>query len=168
MTARRTLISLITTALTVSAITLASAPAQAAGATNIRIWNSSHCLDSDVDNATRLQMWSCDSGSDEKWLTEYWGGGQYRFINQRTGRCITAPLGLTTGAITLSPCDPVASTRAVQLWHTYATKPGDPTVAMWQSAQSGLCLTTPSVANRTIPQTLGCDAADRYDWWQQR
>ncbi|MFF4489931.1 RICIN domain-containing protein [Streptomyces sp. NPDC001544] len=168
MTARRTLTSLVTTALTVSAIALAGAPAQAAGATNIRVWNSNHCLDSDVGNAARLQMWSCDSGSDEEWLTEYWGNGQYRFINQQTGRCITAPSGLAAGAITLLPCDPVVSTRAIQLWHAYATQPGDPTVAVWQSAESGLCLTTPSVANRTIPQTLGCDTSDRYDWWQQQ
>lgn len=168
MTTRRTLISLVTTALTVSAVALASAPAQAAGATNMRIWGSSHCLDSDVDNAARLQMWSCGSGSDEKWLTEYWGGGQYRLINQRTGRCITAPSGLAAGAVTLTPSDPVVSTRAVQLWHAHATKPGDPAVAMWQSAESGLCLTTPSVGNHTIPRTLGCEASDRYDWWQQR
>ncbi|MFF4278100.1 RICIN domain-containing protein [Streptomyces kronopolitis] len=168
MTARRALISLVTTALTVSALALAGAPAQAAGATNIRIWGSSHCLDSDVNNAARLQMWSCDSGSDEKWLTEYWGSGQYRFINQRTGRCITAPSGLTPGSITLSPCDPVVSTRAAQLWHAHATKPGDPAVAMWQSAESGLCMTTPSVGNHTVPKTLGCDASDRYDWWEQR
>lgn len=167
MTARRTLISLATTALTVSAIALAGAPAQAAGATNIRVYNSSHCLDSDVTNDGKLQMWTCDSGSDEKWLAEYWGSGQYRFINQRTGRCITGPSGLAAGAITLQTCDPATSTRASQLWHTYATKPGDPSVAVWQSMASGLCLTTPSVGNHTVPQTLGCDTSDHYDWWQQ-
>ncbi|MGW2642069.1 RICIN domain-containing protein [Streptomyces sp. NPDC001348] len=168
MTARRTLMSLVTAALTTTAIALAGAPAHAAGATNIRVWNSSHCLDSDVNNAARLQMWNCDSGSDEQWLTEYWGNGQYRFINQQTGRCITAPSGLASGAITLTPCDPVASTRAVQLWHTYATGPGNPPVAVWQSAESSLCLTTPSVANHTIPRTLECDTSDQYDWWQQQ
>ncbi|MDX3113301.1 RICIN domain-containing protein [Streptomyces scabiei] len=168
MTARRTLISLVITALTLSAVALTGAPAQAAGATNIRIWGSSHCLDSDVDNAARLQMWSCDGGSDEKWLTEFWGSGMYRFINQRTGWCVTAPSGLGEGPITLSVCDAFGSTRAVQLWRVYTTRPGDPSVAVWQSTQSGLCMTTPSVANHTIPRTTACDPSDHYDWWQRQ
>lgn len=168
MTIRRSVMSLVTTALMVSAITLTSTPAQAAGATNIRIWNSGHCLDSDVDNAARLQMWTCDGGSDEKWLTEFWGSGMYRFINQRTGWCITAPPGLGGGAVTLSACDPFGSTRVVQLWRIYTTKAGDPSVNVWQSAQNNLCLTTPSVANHTIPQAATCDPTDQYDWWQQQ
>ncbi|MFD8371227.1 RICIN domain-containing protein [Streptomyces sp. NPDC059688] len=166
MGALRTATSLVTTGLTLSAVALTGTPAQAAGATNVRVFNSSHCLDSDVDNAARLQMWSCDSGSDEKWWTENWGSGRYRFINQRTGYCVTAPPG--AGSITLSICDPATSTRPSQLWRVYATRPGAPNVAVWQSTQSYLCLTTPSVANRTIPQAASCDTADQYDWWQQQ
>ncbi|MFF3411170.1 RICIN domain-containing protein [Streptomyces sp. NPDC002742] len=168
MSARRTLISLVTTALMVSAIALTGAPAEAAGATNIRIFNSSHCLDSDVDNAAKLQMWSCDSGSDEEWITEFWGSGMYRFINQRTGWCITGPSGLSAGAVTLSACDPFGSTRAVQLWRVRNTLSGNPNVTVWQSAENDLCLTTPSVGNHTIPQTQTCAPSDAYDWWDRR
>ncbi len=72
------------------------------------------------------------------------------------------------GSIILSVCDPADSTGAAQLWRLYATRPGAPDVAVWQSTQSYLCLTTPSVANRTIPQAATCDTSDRYDWWQQQ
>ena len=89
------------------------------------------------------------------------GGGLYRFVNKNTGRCITAPSWPADGPIPMSYC---YSNVDTQLWRVYATGPWG--MLMWQSAASGECLTTPSVANRTVPQTLTCDSTDQYDWWQ--
>ncbi|MER5635462.1 ricin-type beta-trefoil lectin domain protein [Kitasatospora sp. NPDC002227] len=161
MTGRRTALSLTVAALTVSALALTGAPAQADGATNIRVLNSRHCLDNATENEAKLQMWTCGGGNEQMWQTEDMGGGLFRFNNEWSNRCITAPSWPAVGQITMGDCYPSLST---QLWRRYATGPSG--MVMWQSAYSGECMTTPSVANGTAVLAQTCETTDQYDWWQ--
>ncbi|GAA0760647.1 ricin-type beta-trefoil lectin domain protein [Ideonella azotifigens] len=154
----------LATGVAAAALTLAGTPARAAGYTNIRVWNTTHCLDNATDNASKLQMWSCDSGSDEKWLKIYNSQlGSFRFINQRTGRCITAPSS-GGAAITMKDCDLQALNQEWTVYYSDHTSTG--WYYMWQSASlSGYCLNTDSVGNGTVITSQGCNLADQYQHW---
>jgi hypothetical protein len=167
MSQRFSLFALFTGVLAMLAIAVAGAPAQAAGFTPINVWNSSHCLDNATENATRLQMWSCTGGSEQRWLRS--AGGQadaFTFTNQNTGRCITAPLA--KGSILLLNCN---AASIAQQWRVFFedNPPGSAgAYQVWQSLSSGYCLTTPSVKNGTLPRAETCDPDDQYDRWHQQ
>ncbi|MEU6068697.1 MULTISPECIES: RICIN domain-containing protein [Streptomyces] len=153
----------------VLASAVAGTPSRAQGFSPINVWNSSHCLDNATENAAKLQMWSCDSGSDEKWLEGFDSQtGLFTFTNQNTGRCITAPSS-GAGTVTMAFCDAAATNQKWRVF--YADNPSDPPAGwyqVWQNASSGLCLSTPSVRNRTLLQATPCDPSDQYDRWHQQ
>jgi hypothetical protein len=155
--------------LAMTATTLALAPAQAAGFTPINIWNSSHCMDNDTGNASKIQMWSCSGGSEQNWLEGFnTSTGLFTFTNQRTGWCVTAPAS-GTGPVAMAPCNAAATT---QQWRVFfADNPLGPPSGwydVWQNVSSGFCLTTPSVGNGTVLQMNDCDPSDQYDRWHQQ
>jgi hypothetical protein len=165
----RRLFALVTAVLPMLAITVVGTPAQAQGFSPINVWNSSHCLDNATENASKLQMWSCTGGSEQKWLEGFNSQtGLYTFFNQHTGRCIAAPAS-GDGTVTMEFCDAAATN---QQWNVYfADNPlGPPSgwYQVWQNAASGLCLATSSVRNGTLPQTLPCDPSDQYFRWHQQ
>jgi hypothetical protein len=171
MSKRRGLLMAFVTALLagVAAATLAIAPAHGAGFTPINIWNSSHCMDNPTANAARVQMWSCNGSSPQKWLEGFNPQtGLFTFTNQNSRWCVTAPAG-GPGAVTMAPCD---ASAAAQQWSVFfADNPLGPPSGwydVWQNASSGLCLTTNSVANGTVLQMAGCDPSDQYDRWHQQ
>ncbi|GAA2433674.1 RICIN domain-containing protein [Streptomyces mauvecolor] len=167
MPIRHRLFTLVTAVLALLALAVAGAPAHADSINRINVWNSSHCLDNATENNAKLQMWSCDGGSDEKWITGYNSGtGVFTFTNQRTGWCITAPAS-GGGAVTMTaPCDWSALT---QQWRVYfADNPNGPPSGwyqVWQNVSSGLCLATSTVRNGNVPQTMPCDPSDLYFRW---
>ncbi|MBT2384324.1 ricin-type beta-trefoil lectin domain protein [Streptomyces sp. ISL-11] len=170
MSIRRRLFAFVTAVLAMPALSVAAgAPAQAAGFSPINVWNSSHCLDNATENATKLQMWSCGSGSEQKWLDGFNTQTRlFTFTNARTGRCITAPAS-GSGTVTMAFCDAAATT---QQWRVFfADNPNGPPSGwydVWQNASSGLCLSTPSVRNGTLVQTTPCDPSDQYDRWHKQ
>jgi hypothetical protein len=167
MSQRFRLSALFTGVLALLAIVMAGAPAQAAGFTPINVWNSSHCIDNATENATRVQMWSCTGGSEQRWLRGSGSEvGASTFTNQNTGRCITAPWG--QGSILLLECDGAST---AQQWRVFFTdNPGGSggRYEVWQSVSSGFCLTTPSVKNGTLLRAAVCDPSDQYDRWHQQ
>ncbi|MET8682872.1 RICIN domain-containing protein [Streptomyces sp. NPDC004732] len=169
MTARRSLFALLTAMSAALALSVAAAPAQAAGFSPINVWNSSHCLDNATENAAKLQMWSCTGGSEQKWLEGYnTQTGLFTFTNQRTGRCITAPAS-GAGTATMAFCD--AGSTAQQWRVYYADNPPSPPAGwydVWQNVASGYCLSTPSVGNGTLVKTTTCDASVQYERWHQQ
>ncbi len=163
MSKRRALLALAAAALMMPAITLAGTPAQAAGFTPIRIWNSSHCLDNATENAAKLQMWKCTGGPEQKWLAEFLLGDMYRFVNQNTGRCISGPTATHPG-LWMDECLPGVG---FQEWRILYQAPGG-AYKVWQNANTGLCMTTNSVADGTQPQTTSCNISAAYQKWQQQ
>ncbi|RCH61647.1 hypothetical protein DT019_37320 [Streptomyces sp. SDr-06] len=164
MRVRRSLFAFLTAVLAVVALALAGAPAHADGFGNINVWHSSHCLDNATENYAKLQMWSCDSGSDEQWLLGYNPQTTlFNFTNQRTGRCVTAPAS-GSGSVTMAFCN---ATDPTQQWGVYAADNPDGSgwYDVWVNQSSGLCLSTPSVRNGTVVQTTPCDPSDQYDRW---
>lgn len=151
-------------------IAVAGAPAQAAGFSQINVWNSSHCLDNATENAAKLQMWSCSGGGpQQKWLEGFnTQTGFFTFTNQNTGRCITAP-SVGAGTVTMTLCDANATT---QQWRVFAADnplgPPSGWYDVWQNVASGFCLSTPSVANGTLVQTTQCDPSDQNERWHQQ
>jgi hypothetical protein len=169
MSKRRSLFAVAATLVALLAIAVVATPAQAAGFTPINVWNSSHCLDNATENAAKLQMWSCSGGSEQRWQEGFNSQtGLFTFINQRTGRCITAP-AFWAGTVTMAFCDAAATT---QQWRVYAAgNPFGPPSGwydVWQNVSSGYCLSTPSVGNGTLIQTSVCDPNDQYDRWHQQ
>lgn len=169
MTIRRKLFALLTAVLALLALSMASAPAQAAGFTPINVWNSSHCLDNATENAAKLHMWSCTGGSEQRWLQGANTTTQmFTFTNQHTGRCITAPAS-GTGTVVMGVCNAGATT---QQWRAlYVANPTSPSAGwyvIWQNRSSGYCLSTPSVGNGTLVQTWPCDIDDHYQKWHQQ
>ncbi|MEY9997430.1 hypothetical protein ABIE67_009549 [Streptomyces sp. V4I8] len=169
MSTRRRLSVLVTAVLAVLALSVAGAPAQAAGFSPINVWNSSHCLDNATENAAKLHMWSCTGGSEQKWLAGFnTQTGLFTFTNQRTGRCITAPAS-GSGTVTMAFCNAAATT---QQWRVFfADNPNGPPSGwyqVWQNVSSGLCLSTPSVRNGTLLQATTCDPSHQYYRWHQQ
>ncbi|GGN46504.1 RICIN domain-containing protein [Streptomyces kronopolitis] len=160
MSTRRSLLALVTAALTMLVIALAGAPAQAAGFNTMSIWNSSHCLDNATENASKLQMWNCTGGPEQKWLAEFLPGSMYRFVNQNTGRCITGPTAAHPG-LWMDECNLLPDT---QKWRVFYEEPRG-LFKVWQNVGNGLCMTTSSVANGTQPQTTTCNSAAAYERW---
>ncbi|WP_234386083.1 RICIN domain-containing protein [Streptomyces sp. ERV7] len=163
---RRGLLGLVTAVSAVLVTGLTGPPAQAVGFTRINVWNSTHCLDNATQNAAKLQMWSCGSGSEQKWLEGFnTQTALFTFTNQRTGRCITAP-AWGPGTVTVQFCNAADPT---QQWRVFAAdNPNGPPSGwydVWQNASSGYCLSTPSVGNGTLVQTTVCDPSDQYDRW---
>ena len=162
---RRSLFALVTVSLTMLAIATAGTPAQAEGFSQINIWRSGHCLDNATQDDAKLQMWSCSGASEQKWLKTYNSdNGYFTLTNQRTGRCIAAPFW-DPGPLTMRECDPADPSQQWLTYHEENTWAG--WYYVWQNAGFGYCLTTPSVANGTIPQAIDCDPSDLYDWWQK-
>ena len=166
---RRSLLALLTTALAMLAVAVGGTPAHAAGFTRINVWNSSHCLDNATENASKLQMWSCGSGSEQKWLEGFnTQTGLFTFTNSHTGRCITAPAA-GSGTVTVEFCNAAATT---QQWRVFfADNPVSPPAGwydVWQNVSSGLCLSTPSVGNGTLVRTIDCDSSVLYERWHQQ
>ncbi|MGH4029618.1 RICIN domain-containing protein [Actinomycetota bacterium Odt1-20B] len=166
MSLRRSLFALFTAVPAMLALTVTSTPAHAAGFTRINIWNSTHCLDNATENYSKLQMWSCGSGSEQKWLEGFnTQTGLFTFTNQRTGRCITAPAS-GTGTATVQFCN---AADPAQQWRVYfADNPNGPPSGwydVWQNASSGYCLSTPSVGNGTLVRTISCDSSVLYERW---
>ena len=138
---------------------VAPAPASAAPSHNWHIPNSSHCLDSATDVVGKLQMWSCDSGTDEQWYLQInAAAGAFSIMNERTGDCIYASAYGASSAYT-TPCD---TSAPYQLWILYYA---NGTGAMWQQQATGLCLQTASVGNGSVPFTAPCDPNIRYQFW---
>ncbi|WP_329252146.1 RICIN domain-containing protein [Streptomyces sp. NBC_01478] len=168
MSVRRRLFALITAVLATLALAWAGgSPAQAAGFTPINIWNSSHCLDNATENAAKLQMWSCTGGAEQNWLRGFNSDTSlYTFTNQNTGRCITAPTS-GTGTAVMAICNAAARNQQWALYYAAYTGSSTGWFYIWQNASSGYCLSTPSVGNGTLIQTISCDSTVRYEWWHQ-
>lgn len=165
---RNGLIGLFIAGLATLGLTATGAAAQAStvGFSPINIAGSSHCLDNATENAARLQMWSCTGGSEQNWLEEFnTQTGNWTFVNQRTGRCITAP-AVGTGTVYLAPCDPA---NLAQQWRVGAAgNPGGSVgwYNIWVNVSSQNCLSTPSVGNGTLVQATACDFyTDPYYRW---
>ncbi|MFI5879745.1 RICIN domain-containing protein [Streptomyces sp. NPDC051554] len=158
------MLALVTAALAVLTITLTGTPAQATSGVSIHVWHSSHCLDNDTSNYARLVMYSCTGNPQQVWYEGYNSQtGQFTFLNQNTGRCITAPTS-GGGTVTMAYCD---ASAVNQQWNLYAVGPVSDWYAVWQSASAGLCLTTDSVANGTLPYVGTCDPSHQYDDWAE-
>jgi hypothetical protein len=166
MSTRRSLFALVTAVLVTLTLGLAATPARADAYSPMKIWHSTHCLDNATQDSARLQMWSCSGALEQNWFDSLTSNGFYTFRNQRTQRCITAQL-FNGGPVTMQPC----SAAGNQQWRLRDL--GNPTgqqtdfYFIWQSASSGLCLTTPSVGNGTVPRTTECDPSDPYDLWNK-
>jgi Ricin-type beta-trefoil lectin domain len=166
MSKRRSLFALVTAALAVLTIALTYAPAQAIAGVPLNVWNSSHCLDNATENFAKLQMWSCSGNPQQQWLEGYnTQTGDFTFTNANTGRCITAPAS-GAGTVVMAFCDAAATN---QQWRVYfADNPLGPPSGwydVWQNVSSGLCLSTNSVGNGTLPNMNNCDPSDLYDRW---
>jgi hypothetical protein len=168
MSKRHSLLALVTAMAAMLAIALTGAPAQAAGFTPINVWNSSHCLDNPTSDQTKLQMWSCNGSSPQRWLEGFnTATGMFTFTNQNSGRCIAAP-ATGEGTMTVQFCDAGATN---QQWNVYfADNPvgGEGWYDVWQNVASGLCMTTPSVGDGTAARATTCDPSDRYDRWHEQ
>lgn len=163
MSKRRSLFALVSVLLTTLAVATVAVPAQAAGFSRMNIWNSTHCLDNATEDDTKLQMWNCGSGSEQKWNKIYNSDyGVYMLSNQHTGRCMTAPLWMP-GTATMVECDTADWTQQWYIYHVEDTWAGR--YYVWQNAGNGYCLSTPSVANGTLVQTIECDPYHRYFQW---
>ncbi|GGP54240.1 RICIN domain-containing protein [Streptomyces melanogenes] len=169
MPKRRSLFALFTVALAMLSVAAVGTPAQAAGFSPINVWNSTHCLDNATENASKLHMWSCTGGSEQKWLEGFnTQTGLFTFTNQRTGRCITAP-AWGSGTVTVEFCNAAATTQQWRVF--YADNPNGPPSGwyqVWQNVSSGLCLSTPSVRNDTLLQATACDPSNQYYRWHQQ
>lgn len=169
MPKRRSLFALFTGALAMLSVAAVGTPAQAAGFSPINVWNSTHCLDNATENASKLHMWSCTGGSEQKWLEGFnTQTGLFTFTNQRTGRCITAP-AWGSGTVTVEFCNAAATTQQWRVF--YADNPNGPPSGwyqVWQNVSSGLCLSTPSVRNDTLLQATACDPSNQYYRWHQQ
>jgi hypothetical protein len=152
-------------AATAATIGMASAPAQASSFLEMKIWNSSHCLDNATEDNLKLQMWRCTGVSEQRWSLSFDSQtGTYSFTNQRTRWCIQAP-GVE-GTIFMNPCDPTLTTQQWTIVVVGAESPGG-SYTVWRNKFSGLCLTTPSVGDGTPPRAAVCDTSDQYDRWHQ-
>jgi hypothetical protein len=167
MTVTRSLSAAITALLVALVVGLNASPAQASGFSPMKIWHSSHCLDNATEDSEKLQMWSCSGAQEQNWSASLNGNGTYSFSNQRTGRCITAPIP-TDRPATMQDCD---SGQLTQQWLRYASGntsgQSSDQYFVWQNMDTKLCLTTPSVGNGTLARTTICDTSDRYDFWNK-
>jgi hypothetical protein len=154
-------------AVTATVLTLAGAPARAqAGAATMRISTTSHCLDDARENFFKVQMWSCDSGSDEQWLDIYNSAARTdQFINVMSGLCLSAPAH-GEGTMSLDYCAP---SKLGQQWREFRSgvSSDGKLWTVWQNAASGFCLNTNSVGNGTVLTTAVCNANDLYQRWQR-
>jgi hypothetical protein len=150
---------------TAATIGVAGAPAQASSFLEMKIWDSSHCLDNATEDASKLQMWRCSGASEQRWSVPFNSqNGTYSFINERTRRCVQAP-GVQ-GPIFMNSCDSANTTQQWTIVVAGAESPGGSYI-VWRNNFSGLCLTTPSVADGTRPRAAVCDPSDQYDKWHQ-
>ena len=85
---------LILSALSIGALQPTVARAQQA----VNITNAPpRCLDADLgtinQNGTKVQLWDCWGGDNQKWQAVTTGGGIFRIKNVQSGRCLDADLG---------------------------------------------------------------------------
>jgi hypothetical protein len=157
-----------TVAAVVAAVVVSGGAAQAAPFPyqEIGVFNSSHCLDNATEIDSVLQMWSCTGGDEQQWAENFDpGSDSYTFTNLNTQRCITAP-PTGTGRVEMEPCTTPALS---QRWRVYAHQSDASGFwTAWQNASSGMCLDTPSVANRTVLQALPCDLNVSYQKFTER
>jgi hypothetical protein len=112
-------------------------------------------------------MWSCTGGAEQNWLRGFNSDTSlYTFTNQNTGRCITAPTS-GTGTAVMAICNAAARNQQWALYYAAYTGSSTGWFYIWQNASSGYCLSTPSVGNGTLIQTISCDSTVRYEWWHQ-
>lgn len=162
---RRLAAMLLAGAGTAATIGVASAPAQASAFLEMKVWNSNHCLDNATENDMTLQMWHCTGVSEQRWSTSFSTQTfTYALTNQNTGWCITAPGG--RGTIFMNPCNPGLTTQQWTAMVASSESPGGSYI-VWQNKFSGLCLTTPSVGDRTLPQAATCDPTNQRNRWHQ-
>jgi len=162
---RRLAAMLLAGAATAATIGVASAPAQASAFLEMKVWNSSHCLDNATEDDLKLQMWHCTGVSEQRWSVSFNSQtSAFALTNQNTGWCITAPGG--EGTIFMNPCNPGLTTQQWTALASGSESPGG-SYLVWRNKFSGLCLTTPSVADRTRPRAAICDPSDQYDRWHQ-
>ncbi|MGI5455776.1 RICIN domain-containing protein [Streptomyces sp. CA-249302] len=156
--------ALVTAVFAVLAIGWATgAPAQAAGFNSINVLGGHHCLDNATQDSAKLQMWNCTGGAEQKWLEEFNSRSfLYTFINQDTGRCMTAPSS-GTGTVVMLTCNAAA---ANQQWNIFlsATLPAGQ-YEIWQNASSGFCLHTSSVGDGNLVDTAPCSTLSLNQRW---
>ena len=150
------------------ATTAAGAPAQAAPfPTPINVWNTNNCLDNATENAAKVQVWSCNGGSQQKWTEGFNAStSTFFFMNSRTQLCVAAPAG--AGTVTMASCDG----SAAEQWQVFfADNPLGPPSGwydVWENFASGLCLATPSLSNGTVLQTAPCTASSLLQRWHEQ
>ncbi len=127
---------------------------------------SNRCLDVDTNSNYKVQLWSCDGGSDESWGVQYVGTAYpdvdyYQVINRRTGNCLgTAGGSLTRGAaVVVSTC-----TATLSQWWYFPVKTG--AVQKLVNLGSGLCLDARNngTGNGTIVQQYDCNGTGAQSW----
>jgi hypothetical protein len=128
---------------------------------------SSRCLDEDTNYNVKIQLWSCDSGSDESWGLQYgghvYGGGgqvdEYLIVNRRTGLCLSSYNGSYNSgqAIVLGSCN--ALTR---WWYFPDSNPVGRIVNLY----AGKCLDARNNAtgNGTVVQQYDCNGTSAQLW----
>ncbi|WP_436533226.1 RICIN domain-containing protein [Actinoplanes sp. HUAS TT8] len=127
---------------------------------------SNRCLDVDTNTNFKVQLWSCDSGSDESWGVSFVGTlpdgeGFYNIVNRRTNSCLT-PNGFSTAVSTpvvMNSCN----LSVTQLWYfPVKTGPVQTIVNVW----SGLCLDARNngTGNGTIVQIYTCNSTTAQQW----
>jgi len=150
----------------VPAMVVSGGAAHATGFTSIRVNGSTHCLDNATENADKIQMWNCTGGAEQKWFPEFNAStNSFSIVNQSTGSCVTTPYPNGPGPLVMLFC--LGSTS--QQWNIIFTSvPHGQTsggYSVWQNVESGLCLSTDSVANGTVPRTWPCDVGAQYEQW---
>ena len=127
---------------------------------------SGRCLDVDTHSNYTVQLWNCDSGSDESWRLQYVGTAYpdtdyYQVINGRTGTCLGTTGGsLTRGAaVVVTPCAPTLT----QWWYLADKTSSTPRIV---NLGSGLCLDARNNAtgNGTIVQQYDCNYTTAQSW----
>jgi hypothetical protein len=157
-------------AMSMTAITLAVAPAQASSSYSpVNVWNTSHCLDNATENNSKVQIWRCTGGREQNWSISLDPSGDwFTFKNQNTQWCLAAP-ALGTPTAFMEPCDP---NSVNQRWDIdFADNPLGPpsgTYDLWQSELTGFCLSLNSIGDGNSLYMNNCDPSDQYDRWHQQ
>jgi hypothetical protein len=160
----------IAVAALVAALFVALGAGPAAAATPPVNWRhfvgvaSGRCLDVDTHSNVTVQLWSCDSGTDESWSLSYVGTlssgqGFYEIVNRRTGTCLTTAGSASGSALVVGNC-----TAALTPWWYFPVTTGS--VTPFVSVYSGLCVDARNNAtgNGTIVQQYFCNGTSAQSW----
>jgi hypothetical protein len=165
----RSLAAVATLCALVAALSVALSASPASAATPDLNWRhfvgiaSGRCLDVDTNTNYKVQLWSCDSGSDESWGLQYAGtlyGGvsYYEVVNRRTGNCLTGT-GVSGAAVFMGNCSTVLTP-----WWYFPVTTGS--VTPFVNVGSGLCLDARNngKGNGTVVQEYGCNGTSAQSW----